>query len=239
MSKGMIRPLFWGAVLLFSYSCFPAYGADKPSAIVHKLENKVETLKWDSRAWESSYVDELLISGDTMRTGKDSRSELKFNDGSVVRLSSLSVLKMEKPQELKLSFGKILLSVIKGKGGIRVVTPSAVAGSLGTTWMTEVGEDHSTKVTVLEGTVELTSGGKTVELLKGMASSVLEGKPPSLPEKVDLEYILNNEELITRFEPLEKLKELRDELEQKKNQVEALRDKVKTPDPKALLNLPF
>lgn len=131
MSKGMIRPLFWGAVLLFSYSCFPAYGADKPSAIVHKLENKVETLKWDSRAWESSYVDELLISGDTMRTGKDSRSELKFNDGSVVRLSSLSVLKMEKPQELKLSFGKILLSVIKGKGGIRVVTPSAVAGSPG------------------------------------------------------------------------------------------------------------
>lgn len=87
--------------------------------------------------------------------------------------------------------------------------------------------------------MELTSGGKTVELLKGMASSVLEGKPPSLPEKVDLEYILNNEELITRFEPLEKLKELRDELEQKKNQVEALRDKVKTPDPKALLNLPF
>jgi hypothetical protein len=109
--------------------------------------------------------------GEFLKTGADSRVEVKLADGSLVRLAPNSTLRLgtakagegadtEKGQS-KLTAGKMWASVTKAVGGeskFAVRTENAVAGVRGTTFRVNAEEDGSTVVKVYEGAVAVSNG---------------------------------------------------------------------------------
>jgi len=107
-----------------------------------------------------------VINGDKIETKKQSRCELTYNDGSVVRIDEQSIYTVEKAiisenkkeVESKLSIGKLwanLKKLIRGKDSWRLKSPAAVVAVRGTVYRMNAGADSSTQVLVYEGQVDV------------------------------------------------------------------------------------
>ncbi len=104
--------------------------------------------------------------GDKIETKKQSRCELSYNDGSIVRIDEQSIYTVEKALfssekkevESKLSIGKLwanLKKLIRGKDSWRLKSPAAVVAVRGTIYRMNAGADSSTQVLVYEGQVDV------------------------------------------------------------------------------------
>ena len=107
-----------------------------------------------------------VINGDKIETKKQSRCELTYNDGSIVRIDEQSIYTVEKAiisenkkeVESKLSIGKLwanLKKLIRGKDSWRLKSPAAVVAVRGTVYRMNAGADSSTQVLVYEGQVDV------------------------------------------------------------------------------------
>ncbi len=115
---------------------------------------------------------QLLKKGDVVRkdqevqVGEKSRIELKFPDGSIIRLSEKTRLKMNdvsfntqtegKSLKVGLTAGKIWMRVkrlVTSDSTVEVRTSNAVAGVRGTVYRVNVDEDQSATVKVYDGSV--------------------------------------------------------------------------------------
>lgn len=105
-----------------------------------------------------------LYNGDKVKTQPESRCEIKFNDGSVVRIDEQSVYTIQKAEvksdqrevESELSIGKLWANIKKmakqtDKWSLR--GPSAVVAVRGTIYRMDANEDSTTQVRVYEGSV--------------------------------------------------------------------------------------
>jgi hypothetical protein len=111
-----------------------------------------------------------LIQGDTIETRAASRLEIRFSDGSVLRLGPSSKLQLTQalfggPARRKLNarlfFGKLwakVVSVIQGEQKFEVETENAVAGVRGTTFRVDANDDKSVLVRVYDGSVAVGKG---------------------------------------------------------------------------------
>ena len=129
-----------------------------------------------------------VMNGDKFETKKQSRCELTYNDGSIIRIDEQSIYTVEraiitedkKEVESKLSIGKLwanLKKLIRGKDSWRLKSPAAVVAVRGTVYRMNAGADSSTQVLVYEGQVDVkpaSAGG----VQQGM------GKAPGPPRQV-------------------------------------------------------
>lgn len=211
----LLLTLFWGA---------SAIAQEEPSAQLVRKTNLVETQKKDEPAWKEARIPSLLGSGDSLRTGKNAFAQLNYNDGSVVRIASLSFISIDPPQrEVRLNLGKILLKFMKGAQKARVVTPGAVAGTLGTVWVEEVDGEGKSTIHVTEGAVAFTSGGVTQKVQAGEFSSAPLNQPPSPPQPFNIAEYTASEPLFEGLEfltPQEAPANPAQELEQKSPPIE-------------------
>lgn len=105
-----------------------------------------------------------------VRTGPESRAELKFSDGSVLRLGPESLLEMQAGQfnaktkevgvEATLVAGKVWAKVSKLVGSdakFKVKTQNAVAGVRGTIFRVNTERDKATVVKVYQGAVAVSN----------------------------------------------------------------------------------
>jgi len=111
-----------------------------------------------------------LAQGDTIETQDASRLEVRFSDGSVLRLGPRSKLQLTQahfggPARRKLNarlfFGKLwakVISVVQGEQKFQVETENAVAGVRGTTFRVDANEDKSVLVRVYDGSVAVGKG---------------------------------------------------------------------------------
>jgi len=109
---------------------------------------------------QDAELGQALHPGDSVRTGKDSRAELGFGDGTTVRLGENSRFYIESADSsriFKLSWGRFFAKVSKltAKSTFQVETPTAVAGVRGTVFRVDIAEDSSSTVAVEEGEVEI------------------------------------------------------------------------------------
>ncbi len=108
--------------------------------------------------------------GVVLKTGEDSRAELKYPDGSIVRLGPASVLKLEGVSfdgktkqvhaESTLVAGQAWAKVAKLVGGdakFEVKTQNAVAGVRGTVFRVNIEKDKATLVKVYTGAVAVSN----------------------------------------------------------------------------------
>jgi hypothetical protein len=105
-----------------------------------------------------------VTNGDKIETKKQSRCEVTFNDGSVVRIDEQSIYtiekavfsKKEKNVESDLAIGKLwakVKKVVNNKDTWKLKSPAAVVAVRGTIYRMNAGADSSTQVLVYEGNV--------------------------------------------------------------------------------------
>lgn len=135
-------------------------------------EAVITAIQGTARAYTKQSSGRLLKKGDVLKREDEvkvaakSRIEIRFPDGTVMRLSEKSHLKMNelsfnkqtesKNVKVDLSLGKLWAKVKKlstSDSSVEVKTTNAVAGVRGTVYRVNVDEDKSALVKVYDGTV--------------------------------------------------------------------------------------
>lgn len=100
-------------------------------ARVDFLRNRVQLVPRDQRGRRAQIAD-LLSVGDSLRTSRASRAELRFNDGSLARIGERATFRFTpNTRNFQLSNGTILLLIPPGRGRSTIQTPNAVTGIQG------------------------------------------------------------------------------------------------------------
>jgi hypothetical protein len=178
-------------------------GGDAFQAVVTKVVRTVEWQRLHTRAWQPAIVNNLLATGDTLRTGADAKAELLYGDGSVTRVGSLTSMTLsgEDKRTLHLNGGRVWLHIIKHNAGMRVITPGAVAAVTGTELMVEFDPvKRTTDVTVFEGAVNVTGDvGNLVKVVGGTTTHVPINAPAAAPVPLDSAKVRERDNI---FKPL-------------------------------------
>ena len=115
-------------------------------------------------------VGEQLKKGEHVRTAKDSNAVLRMPDGSLIEMrerSEFSVTENMRGVTVKLDRGDLIVEAAKQHNGrLYVQTPDSLVSVKGTIFAVESGTKGS-RVSVVEGEVEVSHGGKDETLLPG------------------------------------------------------------------------
>jgi hypothetical protein len=135
-------------------------------AVVTAIEGTAEAFGKDKTAGRKLKQGDMLGKEHEVRVGERSRVEIRFPDGTVMRLSeksrlAMSEVKYDKKTENKnlkvnLGLGKLWANVKKlvtPDSTVEVKTSNAVAGVRGTVYRVNVEEDKSAMVKVYDGSV--------------------------------------------------------------------------------------
>ncbi|MBL9139952.1 MAG: TonB-dependent receptor [Verrucomicrobiales bacterium] len=148
-----------------------------------ELSGRVETLFAGQETWVQATHSSVLRPGDQLRTGADSRATLQFSDHSVFRIDQSSLLEIrpsEKPngwKELFLRFGAIFFLDRERPSPVRISTPTTTSAIRGTEFLLAVNAvDGSTELSMLDGVVDLTANGETLEVITGQRAVALPGQ---------------------------------------------------------------
>ncbi len=171
------------------------------------IKGEVQVRKAGSEEWVTASEGFELYEGDSIKTKTKSSALLKFDDGTITKVGSLTILNINKlfiegkgkSTMLDVEMGKVWHRVkkINVDDTFRVMTPSAIAGVRGTFFASEVDETIST-FDVFEGEVEVyqkdTPSAKIV-LKQNERTKVEANKAPTAPTVIPKEEldVLKNE----------------------------------------------
>ncbi|MFH1075002.1 MAG: FecR domain-containing protein [Candidatus Firestonebacteria bacterium] len=120
----------------------------------------------------------ILLPGDKIETGADSKVELKLEDGSNFRIgdnSSVVIEEMKRENDtdkstMKVIFGRVWMNIKKALDSnpkdSKIVTPKVTAAVKGTTYRADVDKDGEATVNVYDGAVVVAKDGKEEEVNK-------------------------------------------------------------------------
>jgi mannose-6-phosphate isomerase-like protein (cupin superfamily) len=207
----MIRNIGILALILAGIVASPA--AQLKEARVTEVVKDVKLLPSGAAPRPAAVSDEVR-DGTAVRTGVESRSELKFPDQTLARLGANTVFSFsEGTRSLNLQDGAMLLRVPKGAGGAKISSSAVTAAITGTTVMVEAHpvtqkrKNSYYKFIVLEGTARLFLPGQLGESVLVKAGQMIImplGGAKKIPEAVDvnIQTIMQSSLLITGFGPL-------------------------------------
>jgi hypothetical protein len=188
-----IRNLSFLGVILGSVVSVPA--TQLKEAQVTQVIKDVKLLPTGAAARPAAVSDEVR-EGTAVRTGMESRSELKFTDQTLARLGANTLFSFaEGTRNLNLQDGAMLLRVPKGAGGAKISSSAVTAAITGTTVMVEThaltkkNKDSYYKFIVLEGTARLYLPGHLGEstLVKAGQMIIMPTDSKTIPEPVDVD----------------------------------------------------
>src|SRR5437763_14260760 len=206
----MFRNIIVLALILAGIVASPA--AQLKEARVTEVVKDVKLLPTGSVPRPAAVSDEVR-DGTAVRTGVESRSELKFPDQTPARLGANTIFSFsEGTRDLNLQDGAMLLRVPKGAGGARISSSAVTAAITATTVMLEThpltkkNKNPFYKFIVLEGTARLFLPGHLGEsaLVKAGQMIIMPLGAKKIPEAadVDIHTIMQSSLLITGFGPL-------------------------------------
>jgi hypothetical protein len=159
MSKLLV--IFIAALTTFAFS------PEQPSVgkVTFPLGNVLILNQGETRFVKATF-NMPVKNGDKVETKKESRCEITYHDGSVVRIDEQSIYTIEKATiddekkevESSLSIGKLwanLKKLIRGKDSWKLRSPAAVVAVRGTVYRMNAGADSSTQVLVYNGQVDV------------------------------------------------------------------------------------
>src|SRR5207247_993298 len=192
-SRVMIRKIALLVAIVASIVASPA--AQLKEARVTEVVKDVKLLPSGAAPRPATVSDEVR-DGTAVRTGVESRSELKFPDQTLARLGANTIFSFsEGTRNLNLQDGAMLLRVPKGAGGARISSSAVTAAITGTTVMVEThaltkkNKNSYYKFIVLEGTARLYLPGRLGEstLVKAGQMIIMRADSKTIPEPVDVD----------------------------------------------------
>jgi hypothetical protein len=163
-------------ILLAVAACGPFFGSPVGlSAAVFKqgeitqIFREVKTL--EASGAHDARLNETISGDQSIKTGPQSRAELRFADQSLTRLGSDTIFSFQQgTRELELKQGTILFQIPKGAGGAKIRTAAITAAITGTTGFYEyspkAGKNGMIKFGILEGSASLSIQGKLGQVIK-------------------------------------------------------------------------
>jgi len=172
----------------------PVESAVASATVTHVLG----TVQFRSGAsWRQTVQQQRLYPGMTLRTGSRSRTQLRYDDGSVVRLGSGTVLRVRTARNLSLVKGKTWVQKQKNNQTLRVRTPIAQATVIGTELFVSHSEANTSHVTTLNGHVEVTTDkGESTVVGPGEWVEIEPDKPLEKPTKFDWNTLKKDERFL-------------------------------------------
>lgn len=200
------------AALTLGLTCMPD-GWTASTARVAWVYNQVQVTR--GGRWVGAGNGTVVASGAYVRTGNNSRAQVHYADGTVMRLGARSVARVReaRAKQVQVHRGKAYFKVKPQQQQMKVRTRNSVATVLGTEFVVEIKELGSkqgqfgprlqvgdqqlaqnldntlTQITTLEGTVGVSgpNGGPMIELTQGMTTFIGENFIPQPPQQIDLE----------------------------------------------------
>ena len=127
-------------------------------ATVTRLQNTVSYGDSLAQAKRPAQTGDTIKANNYLLTETDSRAELKYQDGSIVRIGQNTVFTFEADtRTLNLQKGSLIFYIPKGQGGGTVRTASITAAITGT-----IGKVADNMIAILEGAVRLVPSGRIV-----------------------------------------------------------------------------
>lgn len=186
------------SVMVLSSPILTEIGHTAPgaSATVTSLVGSVQTRT--RVGWRNTINSQRLYPGMTVRTGGRSRLQIRYDDGSVVRLGSRSILRVRQARNLRLMRGKTWIKKKKDQARpLRVRTPIAQATVIGTELFVSHNDKNVSHITTLTGHVEVeTDKGEKTTVHPGMWVEIEPNKPLEEPTKFDWNELKKNERFL-------------------------------------------
>src|SRR5439155_18685066 len=179
--------------------CQTCAGADLANnAVLIELEGRAVLSRTGSAAWDPAYTNQVLFPGDRLRTLDRSRAVVRLSDLSLLRLSELTHIQIAGATSRRGGFNLqrgLLYFFHRDKPGVMpVTTPTAYAVVLGTEFTVAVAEDGSTRLNLINGSVEITNQFGAVTLTSGEAvqadATSAAQQTPSLPAINAIQWVL-------------------------------------------------
>ncbi len=163
------------------------------SAVVTSQYGSVQ-VRHGTAGYTTAKLNEVLKSGDAIKTGADSRAELGLGNGGYVRMDENSQLLLTHIQSGGTTSFQALMggvwvtleNALTGGSRFEVNMPSAVASVKGTVFRCEVGEDGASETFVYEGEVEVTAGEEIIRVKPNESTRVVRGLKLAM-QRMDLE----------------------------------------------------
>jgi hypothetical protein len=183
-------------LLLLGALAAPAAGAGQQQqqqdiAVVYRLMLD-KRLEWNAEG-RLAPLGQRLAQEDVVVTSANTRAMIRFtDDGTTVRLDPSSRLVISGPEvdrntlvkTVNLELGDLFASVTRqGARNFQVRTPAGVAAVKGTDFIVRVGDDQSTTIITLEGTVEFINNVGTVDVNAGNTLEVANAGTPLAPRE--------------------------------------------------------
>lgn len=176
------------------------WAQEQSSAQVKFVIGQVERLAAKQTTWQSVKLKGQIYQGDRIKTAVNARVEIEMPDGSVLRIDQNTIFDVKEIKtkdadgEDKMSFslwaGNIwakFKKVVSGRQSRRIESPSAVVAIRGTELEIQVDQQLTTRVSVTEGLVEVTSKDADGKVMVGsnQQTVVRKGYAPTSPDQPD------------------------------------------------------
>ena len=152
------------------------------NAMLVELEGRVVLSRKGSLDWGPAQAEQVLFPGDRLRTLERSRAVVRLSDLSLLRLSELSHIQLPEATSRRGGFNLlrgVLYFFHRDKPGVMpVTTPTAYAVVLGTEFTVEVSEEGDTRLSLIEGTVQMTNDAGGLTLASGETALATVGSAP-------------------------------------------------------------
>jgi hypothetical protein len=208
-------PIILGFTLLMMAFVYLAQAAFIVQLIgkVDKVEGKAEVQRQGKGPWFRLEEEHYVRTGDMVRTGDDGRVEIRWLDGTRIRVEpgsclkvrkcTMNTLKKSKRSEFRLDVGKVWIRIIKRlspDSKFEIATPTTTAAVRGTIFNVAVDNSGATSVSVFEGTVNVVTRRRVTPVAAGLAvylpSAEVKSQPTQQTESERREW-LNQTGIIT------------------------------------------
>ncbi|HHP7231010.1 MAG TPA: FecR domain-containing protein [Xenococcaceae cyanobacterium] len=153
------------------------------NAEIYQIRNQVEVNRQNQSLWNRAKLGEVIIPQDTVRTGANSRADLLFNEGTLVRTGAGTIFRFPaNKRNFELTSGAALIMIRPGQGQSTINTPEARIVSQGTALFVQHDPNNNASlVGVLtnspQGAVQVSSadGTVTIQLNAGQFVAIING----------------------------------------------------------------
>ena len=152
-------------------------------AEVYKIRNQVDLSRKNQQNWSKANLGDVINPQDAIRTGSNSRADLLFNEGTLVRTGAGTIFRFPPGRRnFELTSGAALIMIRPDQGESTITTPEARVVSQGTAlFMQHDPQTNSSLIGVLTESpaglvnVSTVNGDVSIQLQAGQFVSIVQG----------------------------------------------------------------